>query len=286
MPQVIIIGGGLAGPVLALALHKHEISSAIYELRPRTYKSGGNIAIAPNAARVLDHIGVYDRLVTQGFNYEEISFENGSGNVLGKFLNGSQKHYNFSALRIKRSIVHDELLAACQQRGIPIHYGKKFKSILSETNENVTAVFEDGEEVSAGFVVGCDGIHSRVRNHIEVVRPEFSGLMGIMGSVMEANLPLMQEVSRPSLPSMMFGANGSFAIMPSSFDGKEIGYFATIEAESRTQEEWSQLFQNKTELHQWLTDRFTSSDSRWPALVQELCEKTPNDILTTLFEGT
>ncbi|KAJ4251031.1 hypothetical protein NW762_011681 [Fusarium torreyae] len=281
MPQVIIIGGGLAGPVLALALHKQSINSAIYELRPQSYRSGGNIAIAPNAARVLDHVGVYGRLHTRGFNYEEISFENGSGNVLGKFLNGSQKQYNFSALRIKRSVMHDELLAACEQRGIPIHYEKKFKRILSETSENVTAVFDDGEEVTAGFVVGCDGIHSKVRDHVEIVRPEYSGLMGIMGSVTDTDLTSIYATSGPSFPSMMFGANGSFAIMPSSFDGKEIGYFATIEAEDRSQEEWSQLFQNKAELHQWLTDRFASSSSRWPALVQELCEKTPNDTLTS-----
>ncbi|KAG4277777.1 hypothetical protein FPRO04_07020 [Fusarium proliferatum] len=281
MPQVVIIGGGLAGPVLALALNKQEISSAIYELRPRTYRSGGNIAIAPNAARVLNNIGVYGRLRTQGFNYEEISFENGSGNVLGKFLNGSQKQYNFAALRIKRSIVHDELLAACERRGIPVHYERKFKGIASETDQGATALFEDGEEVTAGFVIGCDGIHSKVRNHIEAVKPVFSGLMGIMGSTMEAELTSMHAESHPSLPSMMFGANGSFAIMPSSFDGKNIGYFATIEAEDRSQEEWSQLYQNKSELHQWLTGRFASSSSRWPSLVQELCEKTPQDTLTS-----
>ncbi|EWG44915.1 hypothetical protein FVEG_05878 [Fusarium verticillioides 7600] len=289
MSQVIIIGGGLAtsivndsqGPVLALALHKHEISSTIYELRPKAYRSGGNIAIAPNAARVLDHIGVYGQLCTQGFNYEEISFENGSGKVLGKFLNGSQKHYNFSALRIKRSLVHDELLAACEQRGILIHYEKKFERIVSETDENATALFEDGEEVTAGFVIGCDGIHSKVRNYIQVARPEFSGLMGIMGSVMEEELTLMHATSRPPLPSMMFGANASFAIMPSSFDGKEIGHFATIEAQDRSQDEWSRLSRNKDELHKWLTDRFNTSDLHWPALVQELCEKTPIDGLTS-----
>lgn len=40
---------------------------------------------------------------------------------------------------------------------------------------------------------------------------------------------------------MLFGANGSFAIMPASFDGKEVGYFATIEAEDRGREGWAKL---------------------------------------------
>ncbi|KAF4345868.1 salicylate hydroxylase [Fusarium beomiforme] len=279
--QVTIIGGGLAGPVLALALHKHGISSSIYELRPSTYSSGGNIALAPNAARVLDHIGVYGRLRTRGFNYEEISFENGSGTVLGKFLNGSQKQYNFHALRIKRSIVHDELLSACKQRGIPVHYGKKFKSIIAETDQDVTVLFEDGEKVTSGFVVGCDGIHSKVRSHIEVVEPEFSGLMGIMGSVMETDFTSMHGELRPSLPCMMFGASGSFAIMPSSFDGKEVGYFATLETKDRSREDWSKLDQNKSELHQMLAERFSTHNSHWPDIVRELGNKTPEDTLTS-----
>ncbi|KAF4956886.1 hypothetical protein FGADI_3489 [Fusarium gaditjirri] len=275
------MGGGLAGPVLALALHKHGISSSIYELRSAEYSSGGNIALAPNAARVLDHIGVYSLLRTQGFNYEEISFENGSGTVLGKFLNGSQRQYNFQALRIKRSLVHDALISACNQRGIPIRYEKKFKSIMAETDHDVTVQFEDGETATAGFVVGCDGIHSKVRDHIQVVQPEFSGLMGVMGAVMETKLDSMHVASRPPLPAMMFGASGSFAIMPCSFDGQVVGYFATLEMKDRSRDEWYQLYQNKTELHQLLADRFTSPDSPWPAVVQELCQKTPNDALTS-----
>ena len=147
--------------------------------------------------------------------------------MLGRLLNGSQKRYNFHALRIHRAILRSELVKACELRGIPIHYNKKFKGVDSETSTGATVEFEDGEKVTAEFVIGCDGIHSRVRNHLQAVQPTFSGLMGVMGKVMEPELECLQQKTKPYLPAMLFGANGSFAIMPSSFDGKEIGYFAT-----------------------------------------------------------
>ncbi|KAJ9419865.1 hypothetical protein QL093DRAFT_2639662 [Fusarium oxysporum] len=37
--------------------------------------------------------------------------------------------------------------------------------------------------------------------------------------------------------------------MPSSFDGKEVEYFATLEAKDRSREEWSQLFFSVTTLN-------------------------------------
>ena len=263
-----------------MSLLKHGVSSAIYEVRPQGYESGGNIALAPNAARVLDHVGVYGRLRNQGFNYEEIAFENGAGEVLGTFLNGSQKEYNFHALRIHRAILHDELLAACKQRGIPIYFDRKFKRIVSETDASVTVEFEGGNTVAADFVVGCDGIHSKVRSHIKEVTPEFSGLMGIMGMVMRPDLDSLHQAVK-TRPAMMFGDTGSFAIMPSSFDGEEIGYFATIEVEDCSRQGWASLYQDKEALRKMLADRFLFSGSKWPRLVQELCQKTPVETLTS-----
>jgi 2-polyprenyl-6-methoxyphenol hydroxylase-like FAD-dependent oxidoreductase len=269
--------------VLALALAKNGISSTIYELRPQTSQSaGGNIALAPNTARVLDHLGVYAGLRPQGFSYEELYFQNGAGQHLGTFLNGSQKEYSFSALRIHRVILHDELVRACGERGIEVHHGKKFVRV-EETDKGVVVEFEDGEKVEGEYLVGCDGIHSKVRDHIRAVTPEFSGLMGIMGTVDEADLDAMHVAQKQKLPTpcMLFGATGSFAIMPSNFSGSEVGYFATIqEPADRGREGWNALGRDTAQLKSMLADRFTFEGAQYPPLVQELCRKTPTDTLT------
>lgn len=86
----------------------------------------------------MDHISIYDKLKVLGYNYEELAFTNGSGEVLGKLLNGSQKVYNFPALRIHPTIVRGELINELRRQGIPVHYDKKSVSVKEETKSGAT----------------------------------------------------------------------------------------------------------------------------------------------------
>jgi 2-polyprenyl-6-methoxyphenol hydroxylase-like FAD-dependent oxidoreductase len=95
-------------------------------------------ALAPNALRVMGHIGIYDRLRTSGYNYEELAFTNGAGHVLGKFLNGSQKEYNFPALRIHRTTVRQELVREVERQGIEIYWNKKCVGVKEEHENGAT----------------------------------------------------------------------------------------------------------------------------------------------------
>ena len=283
MTTVAVIGAGFAGMAVSLFLQKHGFHPTIYETRDESYTSGGNIALAPNALRVLDHLGIFDKIRTQGFNYEELSFTNGAGSTLGVFLNGSQKVYNYQALRIHRTVVQDALREQCQAQGIPIYYGMKCTYLVEDEgpSETVTVKFTDGKSTTANFVIGADGIHSSIRSHLapEAPAPHFSGLMGIMGTVMASEL---QDISHPfNLPAMLFGDTGSFAIMPASYSGDEVGYFATIEIDDRSRADWDALGHDKDALKQMLADRFLGESSKWPEYVKALCEKTPPETLTS-----
>jgi 2-polyprenyl-6-methoxyphenol hydroxylase-like FAD-dependent oxidoreductase len=119
--------------------------------------------LAPNALRVLDHIGIYDRLRVQGYNYEELAFTNGSGVELGRLLNGSQKEYHYPALRIHRVVVREELIKAVKEAGIPIHWEKKCIGVRTESETSAIVEFAGDETIEAAFVVGADGIHSKIR---------------------------------------------------------------------------------------------------------------------------
>ncbi len=178
--------------------------------------------------------------------------------------------------------MRDELIMELERQEIPIHYNKKCSGIRDENENSAVVVFEDGTTVEADFVIGADGIHSRIRPFFAPdAKPEFSGLMGVMGTVMADMLNSPIKSYGIQLPCMLFGASGSFAIMPSNYDGSEVAYFATIEAKDRGGEGWQQLEKNTDELHSMLDDRFLGSNSGWPTLVKELCEKTPPATLTS-----
>jgi len=62
----IIIGGGIAGPALAVLLKKAGMSSTVYEAHPRLEDVGGGFTIAPNGMNVLEEIGIADSVADSG----------------------------------------------------------------------------------------------------------------------------------------------------------------------------------------------------------------------------
>jgi 2-polyprenyl-6-methoxyphenol hydroxylase-like FAD-dependent oxidoreductase len=278
MQQVVIIGAGLSGLTLALYLSKYNISCAIYEARSKDFSAGGNIALSPNALRVLDHIGVYESLRTQGFAFDEVAFLNGRGGHLAWVLNGSYEAYNFPALRINRAAIRTTLIGELNRIGVPIYYEKKVTGISGETADSASVEFADGETVTAQHIVGAEGIHSRVRKYVRPdAHPEFQDLAGISGTF---KLSELKDVdNKLALPCFLFGGDGSFAIMPASADGDTVSYFGTFELPDRSREEWEALDNDKAEMDRMLKDRYKPNSS-WPPVVRALCHQAPKDELT------
>jgi 2-polyprenyl-6-methoxyphenol hydroxylase-like FAD-dependent oxidoreductase len=263
---------------LALALAQRGISCAIYEYRSKKASRSiheGNLSLAPNALRVLDHLGLYETLRSQGFSYEDIAFVNRSCKELGRFQNGNIEKYHYRALRIHRSIVHAELLKRVEQQGIPIYWDKKCVGIESETEDSAVVKFEDGESVTANVVVAADGVHSRVRSFVDsTVKPVFSGWMGIGGTVNEKDLGDLGQNHGLHLPCFMFGENGTVITMPSDYTGKELGFFSSLQVEEKTREEWDRIASDEEGIKDMLVNRYIKGDVQWPELVTTMVDKS------------
>lgn len=142
--HALIVGGGLAGPCLALCLARHDIRSTIFEIRPTRGDGGGSINIGPSALVVLDrHAGVYDWIQAQGLSYHRFGAHFDDGEKLRDIAVGDEKKGGYPALRIMRSALHKALLDAAEETGmIDIKYGVNLEGI-AEDEKGVTAFFED-----------------------------------------------------------------------------------------------------------------------------------------------
>lgn len=61
--DISVIGGGITGLATALCLHRLGISCRVYEKAPALHVSGAGIMMQPNAMRILDHLGVGEKII-------------------------------------------------------------------------------------------------------------------------------------------------------------------------------------------------------------------------------
>ncbi|KAI9699962.1 MAG: hypothetical protein M1836_002496 [Candelina mexicana] len=220
--HISIIGGGLAGLSLSLALHLHSIPCKVYELRPESSKLGGAVMLSPNALRALDSLGIYPRIRDQGFNFESVSLKNGAGATSERYYFGHEELYGYKALRIYRQVLIEELRAMMRERGIPIEFEKKFSRVVEETSEGVTFEFADGGIEFATLLIGADGIHSKVRHYIHPsITPVYSGQLAITTAIPKSVLRFPPGIDY-ELPASIAGKAGAFVLAPQDVDGSEI----------------------------------------------------------------
>lgn len=207
---VLVVGGGIAGPSIALFLKKAGFQPVVFEGHPRASDIGGGLQVAPNGMRVLGQLGLAAPLLKEGVESAEFSFENQSGKVLARIPNGAASRYGLPSVFISRAVLHATLLHELEREKIPIHYSKRLQGFVSN-GCSVTAEFADGSHAEGAILIGADGIHSQVRRIAfpEASSPFYTGLMVVGGFAKdEALRPL--DAKRQSRAHMIYGLNGFF----------------------------------------------------------------------------
>ncbi len=158
-----MVGGGISGLTLAVALRQRGISVDVVEIAPRWNILGVGISLTPPTLRALQSIGMLDRCVAAGFGFQRIVFADGAGREFGSLNMPRLCGPNYPAtVAIGRPALHEILVQAAQRLDAVITLGRTV-SAITQTADHVAVEFSDGAQASYDFVVGCDGIHSAVR---------------------------------------------------------------------------------------------------------------------------
>ncbi|KAI9871127.1 MAG: hypothetical protein M1830_003285 [Pleopsidium flavum] len=274
--QVAIIGAGLSGLSLALALHAQSIPCTIYELRSPSFSLGGAIMLSPNALRVLDSLGVYERIRSKGYNFESLAFKNEDGETTGLYYFGHQKLYAYKALRVYRQVLVTELLMMLKEAGISIKFEQKFSHVISESDDGVTFQFADGSTEWATLLIGADGIHSKVRRYVSPsVAPSYSGQLAITSAIKRSTLRFPVGIEY-NLPVSISAKPGAFILAPQDVDGGEVLAGTQRVFPERDRVGWEKLASEKGEL----LELFRANMKEWPDIVQSALENIPTESIT------
>lgn len=239
--EVAIIGAGLAGLTLALALHQQGIKATVYEARPAPLNIGGAVMLSPNALRVLNALDVYDDVKANGYNFDVLKLLEVSGKLVETYEFGSAEKYGYQGNRIYRHKLIDIILSRIKSQGIPVVYGRKYSYIVEETEDHVIWKSADGTESTASCLVGADGIHSSVRKYLcPDLAPKFSGSAGITTAVPADQVTYPgRTIDRPL--TILSKEKGAFVVAPQMVDGSEIFLGKQKRMEKPSREEWDQF---------------------------------------------
>ncbi|KAF2821650.1 kynurenine 3-monooxygenase [Ophiobolus disseminans] len=261
--SVAIIGAGLSGLTLAISLHRQNISCQIYELRDPSITTSGALMLSPNALRILDNLGLYDRLKPQGYNFESIAYNNHEQVTTDTYLLGHEKLYGYKALRIYRQTLLTELRAEAQRLNISITYGVKFSHVVSEEHDGVSFAFTNNQRAFADVLVGADGIHSTVRKYVAPnVVPKYSGMVAITCAIPREALSLPTPDFH--LPVAISGPNGAFVMAPQNAHGTEILAGTQRAYPEQDRAGWDALLADRT----GLLELFRTGYEDWDAVSQ------------------
>ncbi|EYB24139.1 hypothetical protein FG05_00092 [Fusarium graminearum] len=173
--HVAIVGAGIGGLALAMALHKKGISFTLYEDAKEFSAVGAGIGFAPNGMRTMD-------LIEPGFRplYEKICVGNKGADAQTIFFEGMLLEEGFGCDRpwvgksgwghpdyIRKSAHRKELLDIMTSF-IPkdsVKFSKRLTKI-EQSPDGVTLSFQDGTTANCDILAGADGIKSTVRGHV------------------------------------------------------------------------------------------------------------------------
>ena len=146
-----IIGGGIAGPALALLLKKAGMGSAVYEAHQTLEDVGGGFTIAPNGMNVLEEIGIADSVADNGAKVSEFCFRKQSGKVLARYRAGNVKKYRWPSVATSRTALHRILMEEAARQGIQVEYLKRLEELSTVDGGKMLALFEDGTTARGDF---------------------------------------------------------------------------------------------------------------------------------------
>ena len=210
--KILIVGGGIAGLTLAVALRRRGIGVDVVELQPRWNILGVGISLTGPTLRALKSIGLIDQCVQAGFGFDRIVFADAAGREVGALNMPRLCGLDYPAtVAIGRPALHDVLISAAQELGAKISLGTTIIALGQEANA-VEVEFSNGRRASYDLVVGCDGIHSVIRKLTFEAVPDasFTGL-----AVWRATVPRPKAID---CMQMFYGPNTKAGVNPHSQD--------------------------------------------------------------------
>ena len=169
--KVAIAGGGIGGMALALSLHDAGLADVeVFETASEVKELGVGINVLPHATRELTELGLLDDLYAVAIPTAELAYYSRRGQRIWSEPRGLDAGYKWPQFSIHRGellgILHRAVVARLGRERVHTghhlaRFGQDRRGAWAEFVERTSGVPRG--RVEADLLVGCDGVHSVVR---------------------------------------------------------------------------------------------------------------------------
>jgi 2-polyprenyl-6-methoxyphenol hydroxylase-like FAD-dependent oxidoreductase len=173
MPDVVIVGGGPVGLMLACEVALAGIEPLVLERLPERLTTPKANGLVGQVVRLLDHRGLYERI--RGRAGAPVPLPSFFFGAVPLTLTGLDANPMF-ALPIPQRELEGLLAERAAELGAEVRRGHEVRS-YTQDDEGVTLQVEADTgmyELRASYLVGCDGGHSTIRHQAGIAFPGVS----------------------------------------------------------------------------------------------------------------
>ncbi|MBF7686222.1 FAD-dependent urate hydroxylase HpxO [Acinetobacter sp. B10A] len=182
--KVVIIGAGMAGLTVGIALKKFGHDVSIYEQTQQILPVGAAISLWSNGVKCMNYLGLTDKIQRIGGQMDNLAYVDGhTGDTLTAFsLDPLVKAVGQKPYPVSRAELQNLLMDEFGREHI--HLGKRMTA-LSQQGDHVHVEFADGTQLQTPLLIGADGTHSMTRAYVlgEKVNRRYAGYVNWNGLV-------------------------------------------------------------------------------------------------------
>jgi FAD-dependent urate hydroxylase len=222
--RALIMGGGIGGPVAAMALERAGVDATVYEAAeaPADYV-GLFLNTSSNGLDVLRTLDIDAAGQADGFPMPRMVMRSGTGKRLGEVANGIRLADGTVSVALKRGLLQRVLRQEAERRGVKVEFSKRLDTYEVSGDGKVVARFADRTQAEGDLLLGADGIHSATRQTMDPAapKPTYTGLLSIGGYSHTTTIP-----PTPDTQHFVFGRRAFFGYLVR--DSGETWWFANL----------------------------------------------------------
>lgn len=265
-----ILGGGIAGLSVALALRKQGYHPRVYERRAAPATMGAGVTLWPNASFVLEELGLLPDIAAIGGRPLTMRRQDAAGNALGGLDIGLlDRTMGYPTYTVLRRHLQQVLLDHATRAGIAVEFGRRAVDIELDAQGRAVAHFDHGASIRPDLLIGADGrMESVVRKFVAGDNtPIYQGFVNWIGVAQGRGQGPHALVDAMAIHDF-WGTGERFGCVPVRPD---LVYWAAAQVRSGNEATTSTAEMHKKEVEHLF--------AQWPDPVSAIIRATPEDAI-------